>query len=73
MRYNSRVDSSCSVVKESSSLGRRVFHGDDVAILKSEVVPKNTGAAFELRKGQRPRVAGKSLVDFVAFDPESSS
>jgi uncharacterized protein YcgI (DUF1989 family) len=39
-----------------------------VDILKSEVVPKNTGAAFEVRKGQRLRIAGKSIVDFVAFN-----
>lgn len=39
-----------------------------MAILQTEVVPKNSGAAFELRKGQRLRVAGKSIVDFVAFN-----
>ena len=39
-----------------------------MAILKSEVVPKNSGAAFELKKGQRLRIAGKSIVDFVAFN-----
>ena len=38
-----------------------------MTLLSSEVVPKNTGAAFELRKGQRLRIAGKSIVDFVAF------
>ena len=38
-----------------------------MAILKSEVVPKNSGAAFEVRTGQRLRVAGRSIVDFVAF------
>ena len=37
-------------------------------ILKSEVVAKNSGAAFELKKGQRLRIAGKSIVDFVAFN-----
>src|SRR5262245_16996839 len=36
--------------------------------LKSQVVPKNSGAAFELKKGQRLRIAGKSIVDFVAFN-----
>jgi uncharacterized protein YcgI (DUF1989 family) len=45
-----------------------VFKGGAVDILKSEVVPKNTGAAFEVRKGQRLRIAGKSIVDFVAFN-----
>jgi uncharacterized protein YcgI (DUF1989 family) len=39
-----------------------------MAILKSEVVPKNSGAAFELKKGQRLRITGKSIVDFVAFN-----
>lgn len=39
-----------------------------MAILKSDVVWKNSGAAFEVRKGQRLRVAGKSIVDFVAFN-----
>ena len=41
-----------------------------MAILKSQVVPKNSGAAVEVKKGQRLRVAGKSIVDFVAFNPE---
>ena len=36
--------------------------------LKNEVVPKNSGAAFEVKKGQRLRIAGKSIVDFVAFN-----
>ena len=36
--------------------------------LKSEVVPKNSGAAFEVKKGQRLRIAGRSIVDFVAFN-----
>ncbi len=39
-----------------------------MAILQSTVVPKNSGAAFELKKGQRLRIAGKSIVDFVAFN-----
>jgi len=39
-----------------------------MAILQSKVVPKNSGAAFELKKGQRLRIAGKSIVDFVAFN-----
>jgi len=42
--------------------------GDRMAILKSEVVPKNSGAAFELKKGQTLRITGKSIVDFVAFN-----
>ena len=39
-----------------------------MAMLKSEVVGKNSGAAFEVKKGQRLRIAGKSIVDFVAFN-----
>src|ERR671919_746712 len=39
-----------------------------MAVLTSRVVPKNCGAAFEVKKGQRLRVAGKSIVDFVAFN-----
>src|ERR1051325_2817069 len=49
-------------------LGRRVLKGDRMGKLKSEVVPKNSGAAFEIKKGQRLRIAGKSIVDFVAFN-----
>lgn len=39
-----------------------------MAVLKSEILPKNSGAAFELKKGQRIRIAGRSIVDFVAFN-----
>jgi len=39
-----------------------------MAMLKSRVVPKNSGAAFEVYQGQRLRIAGKSIVDFVAFN-----
>jgi uncharacterized protein YcgI (DUF1989 family) len=39
-----------------------------MAILKSAIVPRNSGAAFEVRKGQRLRIAGRSIVDFVAFN-----
>ena len=39
-----------------------------MAILRSHVVAKNSGAACELKKGQRSRIAGKSIVDFVAFN-----
>jgi len=39
-----------------------------VTLLQSQVVAKNSGAALPLRKGQRLRVAGKSIVDFVAFN-----
>ena len=39
-----------------------------MAIMKSEMVPKNSGAAFAVKKGQRLRIAGKSIVDFVAFN-----
>jgi uncharacterized protein len=39
-----------------------------MAVLESRVVAKNSGAAFEVRTGQRLRIAGKSVVDFVAFN-----
>ena len=39
-----------------------------MSILKSQVVAKNSGAAFEVLKGQRIRIAGRSIVDFVAFN-----
>jgi uncharacterized protein YcgI (DUF1989 family) len=39
-----------------------------MAVLQSTVVPKNSGAAFELKKGQRLRIAGRSIIDFVAFN-----
>src|SRR6201997_548784 len=39
-----------------------------MVVLRSEVVPKNSGAAFEVRKGQRLRIAGRSIVDFVAYN-----
>src|SRR5215471_21760722 len=39
-----------------------------MVVIKSEVVPKNSGAAFEVQKGERLRVAGRSIVDFVAFN-----
>src|ERR671918_2928936 len=39
-----------------------------MAVLESRVVAKNSGAAFEIKKGQRLRIAGKSIVDFVAFN-----
>lgn len=39
-----------------------------MVLLQSKIVPKNSGAALALKKGQRLRVAGKSIVDFVAFN-----
>jgi hypothetical protein len=39
-----------------------------MAILRSAIVGKNSGAAFELMKGQRLGIAGRSIVDFVAFN-----
>ena len=37
-------------------------------MITSETVPKNSGRAFVLEKGQRIRVAGRSIVDFVVFN-----
>ena len=39
-----------------------------MAVLEDKVVPKNSGAAVVVNKGRRLRVAGKSIVDFVAFN-----
>jgi uncharacterized protein YcgI (DUF1989 family) len=39
-----------------------------MAVLESRVIAKNSGAAFTVKKGQRLRIAGKSIVDFVAFN-----
>jgi len=39
-----------------------------MTLLKSQIVSKNSGAAFEVLKGQRIRIAGRSIVDFVAFN-----
>ena len=39
-----------------------------MALLKTEVIAKNSGAAFEIKKAQRLRIAGKTIVDFVAFN-----
>jgi uncharacterized protein YcgI (DUF1989 family) len=39
-----------------------------VKVLQSETVPKNSGRAYTVRKGQRVRIAGRSIVDFVAFN-----
>jgi uncharacterized protein len=39
-----------------------------VAVLTSDHIPKNSGRAYVVRKGQRLRIAGKSIVDFVAFN-----
>ncbi len=39
-----------------------------MVLLQSEVVPKNSGKAFIVKKGQRLRVAGRTVVDFVAFN-----
>jgi uncharacterized protein YcgI (DUF1989 family) len=39
-----------------------------MAVLKSAIIAKNSGAAFQLIKGQRLRIAGRSIVDFVAFN-----
>jgi uncharacterized protein YcgI (DUF1989 family) len=39
-----------------------------MAVLQSVVVPKNSGRSFVVKKGQRLRVAGRTVVDFVAFN-----
>jgi uncharacterized protein len=37
-------------------------------VMETRMVEKNSGAAVEVKKGQRLRIAGKSIVDFVAFN-----
>ena len=39
-----------------------------MALVQREVVSKNSGKAFIVKKGQRLRIAGKSIVDFVVFN-----
>lgn len=39
-----------------------------MAVLQSDIIPKNSGRAYVVKKGQRLRIAGKSIVDFVAFN-----
>ncbi len=39
-----------------------------MATLKCEIVPKNSGRAYIVKKGQRLRIAGRTVVDFVAFN-----
>ena len=39
-----------------------------MAVLESVVVPKNSGKAFVVKKGQKLRIAGRTVVDFVAFN-----
>jgi uncharacterized protein YcgI (DUF1989 family) len=56
------------VADEALSLGMRDHQENRMAILKSEVVPKNSGRAYVVKKGQKLRIAGKSIVDFVAFN-----
>ena len=44
-----------------------------MAVLQSEVIPKNSGRAYIVKKGQRLRIAGKSIVDFVAFNLDDTT
>jgi uncharacterized protein YcgI (DUF1989 family) len=39
-----------------------------MSLLQSEVVPKNAGRAYVVRKGQQLQISGQSIVDFVAFN-----
>lgn len=39
-----------------------------MVMLESVVVAKNSGRAFVVEKGQRLRVSGRTIVDFVAFN-----
>jgi uncharacterized protein YcgI (DUF1989 family) len=37
-------------------------------IIKQETIPKNIGRAYVVKKGERIRVSGTTIVDFVAFN-----
>jgi uncharacterized protein YcgI (DUF1989 family) len=39
-----------------------------MGVPEARMVEKNSGAAIEVKKGRRLRIAGKSIVDFVAFN-----
>lgn len=39
-----------------------------MSTLTDEIVRKNSGRAYEVEKGQIVRIAGRSIVDFVAFN-----
>src|ERR671918_19441 len=57
------------VRQESFPLGRRVHLSEaKMPLLQSEVVPKNAGRAYVVRKGQQLQISGQSIVDFVAFN-----
>jgi hypothetical protein len=55
-------------MKEFYPLGRHVLKGDEVAILRSEIMPENSGAAFQVKNGRRLRNTGRSIVGFAAFN-----
>jgi uncharacterized protein YcgI (DUF1989 family) len=55
-------------MKECVRLAGVFSLGDSMACLESKVVAKNSGAAVVVKKGQRLRIIGKSVVDFVAFN-----
>ena len=44
-----------------------------MAVLQNEIIPKNSGRAYIVKKGQRLRIAGKSIVDFVAFNLDDTT
>ncbi len=42
-----------------------------MTLVEDVVVPKNSGRAFTLKKGQHIRIIGESTVDFVAFNMDN--
>jgi uncharacterized protein YcgI (DUF1989 family) len=40
-------------------------------IIKQETIPNNTGRAYVVKKGQRIRVSGTTIVDFVPFNHDN--
>ncbi len=36
--------------------------------MQHELIPRNSGRSFEVRRGQRIRISGRTVLDFVAFN-----
>jgi uncharacterized protein len=61
-------DNAKNIMKKSHCLAGVCRKETVVAVLQSDEIPKNSGRAYVVKKGQRLRIAGKSIVDFVAFN-----
>jgi uncharacterized protein YcgI (DUF1989 family) len=40
------------------------------SVIQQETVPRNTGASYEVQKGEVIRISGSSIADIVAFSPD---